>query len=120
MKLRNIVNARTSLCEFREKTDFGAHLAYWIVKFLTKTQSEYDFYTFEVKKIFDKYARQKEDDALFIPADKISEFNAEVNELEETDVEDPGIRFSLSELASELKLSMKQMSSLLEFIDEDK
>ena len=43
-----------------------------------------------------------------------------MEELGQTNVEDPGIRFNLSELATELRLSMQQMYPLLDFIDEDK
>ena len=73
-----------------------------------------------MRKLFDTYATRNDDDTILIPKERAAEFNAAVEALNETDVEDPGIRFSLSELSTELKLSMKQMYPLLDFIDEDK
>ena len=120
MELIKIVNARNILDGLSEKEDIGAHLTYWMTKFVVKTESEHNFYTSEIRKFFDKYADKKEDGTMLIPNDKVAEFNDAVERLNETDVEDPGIRFNLSELSAELKLSMKQMYPLLDFIDEEK
>lgn len=120
MELIKVVDARMVLDSLSEKEDIGAHLAYWMTKFVVKTENEHNFYASEMRKFFDKYADKKEDGAMLIPNDKVSEFNAAVEALNKTDVEDPGIRFNLSELSAELKLSMKQMYPLLDFIDEDK
>lgn len=120
MELIKVVDARMVLDGLSEKEDIGAHLAYWMTKFVVKTEGEHNFYASEMRKLFDKYAEKKDDGAMLIPNDKVAEFNAAVEALNKTDVEDPGIRFNLSELSSELKLSMKQMYPLLDFIDEDK
>lgn len=122
MELIKIVNARKVLDSLSDREDVGAHLSYWMTKFVVKTESEHEFYAAEMRKLFDKYATKKEgdEDTLLIPGDKVAEFNAAVDVLNKTDVEDPGIRFDLSELSTELKLSMKQMYPLLDFIDEDK
>ena len=122
MELIKVVNARKVLEGFADVDGIGAHLAYWMTKFVVKTESDYNFYTTEMFKLFDKYATKKEGDGdtFIIASAKVEEFNAAVSSLETVDVEDPGIRFSLSELATELKLSMKQMCPLLDFIDEDK
>mgnify|MGYP003399753417 CR=1 FL=1 len=120
MELYRIINARVTLDNLSDKSDIGAHLSYWMTKFVVKTTGEYNFYLTETRKLFDKFAERKDDDTLFIPNDKVAEFNAAVEALNKTDVEDPGIRFNLSELSAELKLSMKQMYPLLDFIDEDK
>lgn len=120
MELIKVVDARMVLDSLSAKEDIGAHLTYWMTKFVVKTENEHNFYASEMRKLFDKYADKKEDGAMLIPNDKVSEFNAAVEALNKTDVEDPGIRFNLSELSTELKLSMKQMYPLLDFIDEDK
>lgn len=122
MELIKIVNARKVLDSLSDREDVGAHLSYWMTKFVVKTESEHEFYVSEMRKLFDKYATKKEgdDDTLLISNDKVSEFNAAVEALNKTDAEDPGIRFNLSELSTELKLSMKQMYPLLDFIDEEK
>ena len=119
MELIKVVDARMVLDGLSDKEGIGAHLAYWMTKFVVKTENEHNFYVLEMRKLFDKYANKKEDGAMLIPNDKVAEFNAAVEELNKTDVEDPGIRFSLSELSAELKLSMKQMRHLLLFIDDD-
>ena len=120
MELVKLVNARSVLDGISDRDNIGAHLSYWMTKFVVKTEGEYEFYLSEMRKLFDKYAEKEEDDALRVPVKKVPEFNAAVEALGKTDVEDPGIRFNLSELSAELKLSMKQMYPLLDFIDEDK
>ena len=122
MELIKVVNARKVLDSLSDREDVGAHLSYWMTKFVVKTESDHEFYASEMRKLFDKYATKKEGDkdTILIPTEKVAEFNAAVDSLNKTDAEDPGIRFNLSELSAELKLSMKQMYPLLDFIDEDK
>jgi len=122
MELIKIVNARKVLDGLSDREEVGAHLSYWMTRFVVKTESDHEFYASEMRKLFEKYATKKEgdEDTLLIAADKVAEFNDAVEALNKTDAEDPGIRFNLSELSAELKLSMKQMYPLLDFIDEEK
>lgn len=122
MELFKIINARKTLEEFSDKADIGACLSYRMAKFIAKTENEQAFYIAEMRKLFSKYAIKKDDEeGAFVVSDgKTTEFNAAVEALNKTDVEDPGIRFDLSVLSSELKLSIKQIYPLLDFIDEDK
>lgn len=122
MKLIKVINARKVLDSLSDRDNVGAHLSYWMTKFVVKTENEHWFYASEMRKLFTKFATANDGDrdTLFIPADQVEEFNTAVETLNQTDVEDPGIRFNLSELSTELKLSMKQMYPLLDFIDEDK
>lgn len=121
MELIKVINARKTLDSLSDKEDVGAHLSYWMTKFVVKTGAEHEFYISEMRKLFDKFATKKDgEDTLFIPNENVAEFNTAVEALNKTDVEDPGIRFNLSELSAELKLSMKQMYPLLDFIDEEK
>lgn len=121
MELIKVVNARKVLDSLSDREDVGAHLSYWMTKFVVKTESEHEFYAAEMRKLFDKFSTKKDgdEDIIIIPNDKVAEFNAAVDVLNKTDVEDPGIRFDLSELASELKMSMRQMYSLLDFINDE-
>lgn len=119
MKLIKIINARQVLDSLADEKDIGAHLSYWMTKFVVKTESDYLFYLSETQKVFNKYANA-ENGELVITADKAEAFAAEIAEINNTEAEDPGIRFDLSELAAELKLSMKQMYPLLDFINENK
>lgn len=120
MKLVKIVDARQVLEGLSEKDNISAHLAYWMAKFVSRTKEEHTFYVREMQKLFNSFATKKPDGTVLIPNEKVDEFNKAVEALDETDVEDPGIRFNLSELSSELKLSMKQIFPLLDFIDENK
>lgn len=122
MELIKVINARKVLEGLSDRKDVGAHLSYWMTKFIIKTKGEHEFYVSEVCKLFDKYGTKKEGDehTISVSAEKIKEFNVAIESLNKTDVEDPGIRFNLSELSSELKLSMKQIYPLLDFIDEEK
>lgn len=122
MELIKIVNARHVFENIADKENVSAHLSYWMAKFFAKTEAEHSFYVSEMRKILDRFAVKKEgeDDVTFIPSDSVADFNFAVENLNKTDVEDPNIRFKLSEVAAELKLSMRQMYSLLDFIDEDK
>lgn len=120
MKLITLVNAHNVLDDFAEQEGIGAHLAYWMTKFVVKTQADSDFYQANVRKQFEKYGVSDADGKLVVPLDKLSDFNKAIENLQNTEVEDPGVRFSLTELSRELKLSMKQMYPLLDFIDEEK
>ena len=120
MKIIQIINARQIVNAFTNDNTINTRLAYWMTKFVVKTQSEYDFYIREMQKILAKYATETDDGNLVVAPENIEAFNTEVAELENTEVEDPGIRFALSDLSGELKLSMKQIFPLLDFIDEDK
>ena len=120
MELIKVVDARMVLDSLSDREGIGAHLSYWMTKFVVKTEGEHEFYASEMHKLFERYADKKEGGAVLIPNERVAEFNAAVEALNKTDVEDPGIRFSLSELSAELKLSMKQMYPLLDFIDEEK
>lgn len=120
MELVKIVDARHVLSAFSDEEKISVRLAYWMAKFIAKTENEYWFYTREMQKILTTFAVTQDDNTMFIPGEKIADFNASVEALNKTDVEDPGVRFSLTELSSELNLSMKQIIPLLDFIDEEK
>ena len=118
MKLIQIINARKVLDSFSDNENIGAHLSYWMTKFIAKTEADHNFYVDETRKIFAKYAEEV-DGKLVVSVDKVVAFREEAATIDDTEAEDPGIRFDLSELAAELKLSMKQMYPLLDFINEE-
>lgn len=120
MELIKIVNARNVLESLSDREEISVRLSYWMTKFVVKTESDFEFYTSEMHKLFDKYADRKDDDTIVVPTERVAEFNEAVGKLNKTEAEDPGIRFNLSELSAELKLSMKQIYPLLCFIDEEK
>lgn len=120
MELIKVIHARQTLDGLSDRENIGAHLSYWMTKFVVQTKNEHEFYAKEMQKLFEKYGKKDEGDKITIQPENIYDFQQEVVALENTDVEVPSIRFSLSELAQELKLSMKQMYPLLDFIDEEK
>ena len=119
MELIKIIEAKKVLEEIADKEDVSAHLSYWMAKFISKTQDEHEFFIEETRKLMDKYGSKGENGGYTIAKEKLSDFNCALYALQNTDVEDPGIRFSLSEMSRELKLSVKQMFPLLDFIRED-
>lgn len=118
MELIKIINARQVLNELAVNETMGSNLAYWVAKFLAKTEQDYEFYISESRKLLMRYAHEEEGRYVINP-DKAEEFNDLIDELSRTEAEDPGIRFKLSEMSSWLKLSVKQMYPLLDFIDEE-
>lgn len=119
MNIIKVVNARNVLKEFSDDKNISTRLAYLMTKFIAVTETESEFYMAELRKIVNKYAKTEDGkEEAIIPAENIEGFNKEVFELNETPISDPGIRFSLSELSENLKLSMKQMRHLLDFINE--
>ena len=120
MELIKVVNAKRTLEGLASQENIGAHLAYWMTRFVVQAQHEHDFYIAETKKLIEKYSEPKEDGGVYIPPEKAEEFNNAVDELGRTDVEAPKIKFALSELSRELKMSMKQMYQIIDFVDESK
>lgn len=119
MKLIQVVNAHDVVDGFAEKENIGAHLAYTMTKFVVATQTDADFYHKEMQKIFEKYGDKLEDGKISIKSENVDAFQDSVERLQNTEASDPGIRFSLSEMANELKLSMRQIYPLMEFINDD-
>lgn len=120
MKLIRIVSAHDVIDGLAEKENIGVHLAYVMTKFIVATQADADFYAREMRKLFEKYGNKNDKGKITIPREKVEEFSKEAQILQETEATDPGIRFSLSEMSQELKLSMKQIYPLMDFIKDDK
>lgn len=119
MKLIGIVNAHNIVDSLSEKESIGAHLAYVLTKFVVATRADAEFYAKEMRKLFEKYGTENDKGEITIPKENIDNFSRDAQELQETEAEDPGIRFSLSEMSQELKLSMKQIYPLMDFIKDD-
>ena len=120
MRISQILLAREAINSIDRTAQLDVKLVYTLTKFLTKTQNDYNFYISCVQDILNEYSEIAEDGRLMIVPERIDDFNRKMRELENLEVEDPGIRFALSDLSNELKLSMKQIFPLLDFIDEDK
>lgn len=119
MKLITIVGAHKVIDDLANTNEIGAHLAYWMTKFVIATQSEFEFYQESLRKLFEKYGVEKTDTGITVAEEHRDKLLEEIAKLDDTDAQDPGIRFSLAELSKELKISPKQMFYLMDFIDED-
>ena len=129
MKITTLAAARNTLSTLKD-LNIAPHLAYQITKFLIKSQDEEEFYNNRLRALFDECA-QKNEDGTFITTDDgqgiklqlnlIEKFNKSYEELINTEIEAPDIKFALSEITKELtSISVNQMMTLMDFIDEDK
>lgn len=127
--LNKLINSRQVL-QSMSNINIAPHLAYQITKFLIKSQDEEEFYNNRLRALFDECA-QKNEDGTFITTDDgqgiklqpnlIEKFNKSYEELVNTEIEAPDIKFALSEITKELtSISVNQMMTLMDFIDEDK
>lgn len=127
--INNLLKVRNILNTFKE-VNLSPTLAYQITKFLTKSQAEEEFYYERLRALFNEYAEKNEDgtfvitddgQGIKIKQDLLEKFQTSYVELENTEVEAPDIKFALSLITKELtSITVNQMMSLMEFIDEDK
>ena len=118
MKLIKIVSASNVIRNFVDES-LDSQLAYKLMKFATSIEEEVGFFNTQMQKIVDKYAQTDDEGKKMIPPEKINEFNDETTKLQDTEVESPKIRFTISEL-SPLKMTMRQMFVMSDFIDDSK
>ncbi len=122
MKLDKLMDARRTISSHSNEA-ISVSLAYKLMKFMKASDEEGAFYTQKCKEIIAKYedkeTNAKENDGnIRNKKDKIQDFQNEMSQLENTEVEVPTIRFSLFEL-NELKLTVAEVFSLDELIIEE-
>lgn len=125
MKLGEVIKARTVIGTlYKEK--ISVKLAYKFMKFINATQKDEDFLNEKMQEIIKEYG-ERDDKNKFVEAagggiriapDKQKECMEKTVELDETEVDDPGMTFTLDEL-DELKLSIVDMNALYPFIKEE-
>ena len=125
MKLGEVIKARTVIGTlYKEK--ISVKLAYKFMKFINATQKDEDFLNEKMQEIIKEYG-ERDDKNKFVEAegggiriapDKQKECMEKTVELDETEVDDPGMTFTLDELG-ELKLSIVDMNALYPFIKEE-
>lgn len=127
MKLHNLIEARNTLANHANER-VSVKLAYWIMKFLKKSEQEETFYYDKYRELLNEFAKRDEngeimrrpdapDQILLIP-ERIEEYRSKVAELENTEVDVPDVRLTLG-LLGELKLSAQEVYSLDELIVEE-
>lgn len=123
MKLKNLLNARKIIIQYKDEK-LSPTLAYKFVKFMKASDSEEAFYNDKLKQLIEEYALKDEKGQIatqdgnirLMPA-KIQDFNNAANELQETEVEAPNVQFKISEL-EQIKLSVTDLYALDDFVTE--
>ena len=125
MKLKDIIKARSVLSTlYKEK--ISVKLAYKFMKFINTTQKDEDFLNEKMQGIIEEFGERDENNeftklengGIRIRPDKQKECMDKTIELDETEVDNPNITFTLDEL-DELKLSIVDMDALNPFIKEE-
>lgn len=124
MKISKLIAAKDTmlpLCQER----VSPKLAYKFMKFLSKIETEEQFYNTKMREIIETYGERDDKggfvfvgEGIKIVKDKIDECNKKIEDLSETEVDAPDIYFSIDEL-SEVKMSAKEILALSDFIKED-
>ena len=86
VKLYEIINASEVLTKIMKST-INLKAAYRIGKIAKKYQAEMEIFQDLRKKLFDKYGETQDDKSVKIKDDKIPEYQKEMNELLQNDVE---------------------------------
>lgn len=118
MKLIDVINARRTLEGLANK-EISVRLSYWMNKFLSLTEDDEIFYQDKVKEIVDKYDATVLEQGVEVKSEYLPKFNQEIKELQDTEVQEIDIKFSLKDLSNDLKLSMKQLYPLMPYIKDE-
>lgn len=125
MKLIAQINARRALIE-HSNDKLPISVGYKIMKALKSTEDDEVFYQNKMNEIINKYAEKSPDGQIIrskgrnviLQKSKINECNAEIKELEETEVEECKIKFTLDEL-SPIQFSVNELFMLESYILQD-
>lgn len=123
MKLKNLLTARKVV--FQHKDDkLPSCLAYKLMKFMKASDLAEAFYNEKLQQAINEYSLKDENGKpktisgnIVIEPAKINEFNSLVEEIQDTDVDTPQVKFSIQELEP-ICLSLADIYSLDEFIQE--
>ena len=123
MKVKQLIEAKKVILPLIQEK-LSPKLSYKLMKFVKKIEVEEDFYNKQIGELIDKYGERHSDNNLIytdngvkIQNDKISNCNAELQEVDNVEVDAPDLSFTLDEL-SEIKLSVRDMFFLQDFIKE--
>ena len=125
MKLYELLEARTVINKNIDQTEsISAPLAYKIMKLIKSTQNDCDFYQEKFNAILTEYGEKddngqliQENNGIKIQDGKMEECTSKVNELNNTEIELPKIKFTLEELKP-YNFSVIDMAKIDEFIQE--
>lgn len=123
MKLQDLVKA-TKIFETLSQEKINVRTSYKIMKVLKETKNDVDFWQEKGKEIIEKYAQRDDNnqimvtpdqDGVMLQNDKLDDFNKEYNELNETEIQIPDIKFEIDEF-DEVKLSAVDLMAIDEFL----
>lgn len=125
MKLYELLEARTVINKNIDQTEsISAPLAYKIMKLMKNTQNDCDFYQEKFNAILTEYGEKddngqliQENNGIKIQDGKMEECTSKVNELNNTEIELPKIKFTLEELKP-YNFSVIDMAKIDELIQE--
>ena len=125
MKLYELLEARTVINKNIDQTkSISAPLAYKIMKLMKNTQNDCDFYQEKFNAILTEYGEKddngqliQENNGIKIQDGKMEECTSKVNELNNTEIELPKIKFTLEELKP-YNFSVIDMAKIDELIQE--
>jgi hypothetical protein len=125
MKLQTIESLQSSLTQLKSQ-EMPLRLSYKFSKLLSKIEKDSEFFTEKTREVILKYAEkdengelvQTEDGNIRIQTGKIEEANKAMMELNDIEVEDINITFTLDELES-LSIAPEVLQPLLPLIVED-
>ena len=124
IRLFNLINARSVIANYAtQKT--SVRLAYKLMKFLKASSEEDAFYNERRRAIILECCQKDEkgnpvqnQGGILLQPDKIEECSKLMNELDATEVDEPSIKFTLTEL-EEYQMSASDLFALDEFIEEE-
>lgn len=118
MKLIDLISARKTIEELSSNDSLPFAVAYSVAKFLSLTKTDNDFFEERMRGILTKHLEKIDGDKVFIKKDEIEAYNAEADELQNMEVSAPDVKLRFDKLDGTIKLSPKQILSILDFIEE--
>lgn len=123
MKLKDLIIARKVIYD-RKENKIPSRLAYKFMKIMKASDNEDAFYNEKLRALIEEHSIKDEkgktkivNGEFRIKANCISDYNAAVLELGDTEVEVPNIKFTLSELEG-LSFTVEEIFYLDAFIEE--
>lgn len=124
MKISNIETLKPTLLILSQK-DLPFRLSYKVSKLLDKVEKDSQFYTEKLRNIIQKYALRDENGEIVFEGDNVkiapsslAAAEKELADLNDIDIEDPNIFFTLDEFEG-LEIKPSELTGLLPFIKEE-
>lgn len=124
MKISSIETLKPTLLILSQK-DLPFRLSYKVSKLLDKVEKDSQFYTEKLRNIIQKYAMRDENGEIILEGENVKiEFTSvaaaekELADLNDIDIEDPNIFFTIDEFEG-LEIKPSELQGLLPFIKEE-